>query len=462
MVAVGAIVILLFLFILFTLVAVYASRVRKVGPNEVLIISGRRTRSAETGEHYITRTAVEYRSMVKKAAGGGAVMAFTTLAKFALYAMALSAFWGGFWAGVNYAMSFVLVQLLHFTVATKQPAMTAPAMAAKLKELASGEAGVNNILKMAREGLRHDLTIALHKAANAQATVQATGLRVKTNGHFSTVDLRVSPVAVGSVSTPESSLYLVTLFAAPPAADIAQRVAVPSIPPDASAPAPAPAAGSVTRPPAKGAEGAGSVQDDGRLDLESLEAAFITAGSERRPVTYLLCNPQNPTATVHTAGELAGIAALAETYGVRVIVDEIHGPLVPRGFVPYLSVPGTANAFSLASASKAWNLAGIKAALVVAGEGAADDLTRLPEVVGHGPSHLGAIAHAAAYREGQPWLDALHADLADALPIQADREKIQRALINLIDNAIKYAPASGDVRIVVRADRDALRVEVFQ
>ncbi|WP_348713431.1 site-specific recombinase, partial [Acidovorax soli] len=97
-------------------------------------------RSAETGEHYITRTAAEYRSMVKKAAGGGAVMALTTLAKFGLYALALSAFWGGFWAGVNYAVSFVLVQLLHFTVATKQPAMTAPAMAAKLKELASGEA----------------------------------------------------------------------------------------------------------------------------------------------------------------------------------------------------------------------------------------------------------------------------------------------------------------------------------
>jgi flotillin len=48
--AVGAIVILLFLFILFTLVAVYASRVRKVGPNEVLVISGRRTRNPATGE----------------------------------------------------------------------------------------------------------------------------------------------------------------------------------------------------------------------------------------------------------------------------------------------------------------------------------------------------------------------------------------------------------------------------
>ena len=94
-------------------------------------------RSAETGEHYITRTGAEYRAMLRKAAGGGALMAFTTMAKFGLYALALSAFWGGFWAGVNYAVSFVLIQLLHFTVATKQPAMTAPAMAAKLKEIDS-------------------------------------------------------------------------------------------------------------------------------------------------------------------------------------------------------------------------------------------------------------------------------------------------------------------------------------
>ncbi len=155
------------------------------------------------------------------------------------------------------------------------------------------------------------------------------------------------------------------------------------------------------------------LDDSGRLDLDALESAFIKAGAEGRPVTYLLCNPQNPTGTVHTAAELAGVAALAETYRVRVIVDEIHGPLVPHDFVPYLSVDGTDSAFSLASASKAWNLAGVKAALVVAGESAADDLARLPEVVSHGPSHLGAIAHTTAYREGGPWLDALHTDLAD-------------------------------------------------
>jgi site-specific recombinase len=97
-------------------------------------------RSAETGEHYITRDRAEYRQMLLAALGGGLVLAGTTLLKFLIIALALSAFWGGFWAGVNYAASFVLIQLLHFTVATKQPAMTAPAMAEKLGDVASDEA----------------------------------------------------------------------------------------------------------------------------------------------------------------------------------------------------------------------------------------------------------------------------------------------------------------------------------
>lgn len=108
--------------------------------NSSLLAAKVAERSAETGEHYITRTGAEYGAMVAKAAGGGFVMAFTTLMKFGIAALALSAFWSGFWAGANYAVSFVLIQLLHFTVATKQPAMTAPAMAAKLKELQDDEA----------------------------------------------------------------------------------------------------------------------------------------------------------------------------------------------------------------------------------------------------------------------------------------------------------------------------------
>jgi site-specific recombinase len=92
-------------------------------------------RSSETGEHYITRNRSEYVAMLRDAAGGGAVTALTVAAKFGVLALGLSAFWFGYWSGVVYAASFVLIQLLHFTLATKQPAMTAPAMAIKLQDL---------------------------------------------------------------------------------------------------------------------------------------------------------------------------------------------------------------------------------------------------------------------------------------------------------------------------------------
>ena len=100
-------------------------------------------RHAETGEHYITRNRDEYRAMLRAALGGGAIIGGTTFAKFAILALGLAPFWAGFGAGMNYAVSFLIVHLLHWTVATKQPAMTAPAMAEKLGALhiaASGAA----------------------------------------------------------------------------------------------------------------------------------------------------------------------------------------------------------------------------------------------------------------------------------------------------------------------------------
>ena len=107
--------------------------------NSSLLAAKVTERSAETGEHYISHNRSEYLQMVRRAAGGGLLMSVTTLLKFGLAALAFSAFWGGFWAGVNYSISFVLIQLLHWTVATKQPAMTAPAMAAKLKDMQASE-----------------------------------------------------------------------------------------------------------------------------------------------------------------------------------------------------------------------------------------------------------------------------------------------------------------------------------
>ncbi|MDX8034797.1 MalY/PatB family protein [Lentzea sp. BCCO 10_0856] len=142
--------------------------------------------------------------------------------------------------------------------------------------------------------------------------------------------------------------------------------------------------------------------DSWRIDFAALQDAFVRAGEGS---VYLLCNPHNPTGTVHTAAELEEVAELARRHGIRVVADEIHAPLTTAGFVPYLSVAD--DGLSVMSATKGWNLAGLKAALAIAGPDAAEDLARLPEEVGHGPSHVGVIGHTAAFRDGVDWLDAL-------------------------------------------------------
>ena len=112
-----------------------------ISTNSTLLSAKIAERSAETGEHYITRDRSEYRQMLGKAMGGGAVTALTTLLKFAVVSIGFSAFWNGFAAGFVYAASFILIQLLHLTLATKQPAMTAPAMAAKLNDIDNKDGG---------------------------------------------------------------------------------------------------------------------------------------------------------------------------------------------------------------------------------------------------------------------------------------------------------------------------------
>ena len=79
-------------------------------------------------------------------------------------------------------------------------------------ELAPGEASINNILKTAREGLRRDLAITLHKAVATGETMCQRGLRVKTNGHFTTVNLTICPAANNPpVTSLAPGLYLVIL-----------------------------------------------------------------------------------------------------------------------------------------------------------------------------------------------------------------------------------------------------------
>lgn len=148
--------------------------------------------------------------------------------------------------------------------------------------------------------------------------------------------------------------------------------------------------------------------EDGRLDLEALEKAF--AGDA---VIYLLSNPHNPTGVVHTPEELSRVAELAERYSVWVISDEIHAPLVHPGsrFTPYLSIPGARRAMAVHSPSKAYNLAAVKAAVIVGSEHSAAGFARWAGTISGGVSHLGVVAQMAAMESGDEWLAQLRTEL---------------------------------------------------
>jgi cystathionine beta-lyase len=147
------------------------------------------------------------------------------------------------------------------------------------------------------------------------------------------------------------------------------------------------------------------------LDLVGIEVAFA-AGAK----AFLLCNPQNPLGLVHSTASLAAVAGLAARYDVTVVSDEIHGPLThsTATFTPFLSVSDAARQHGVAvtSASKAFNLAGVKCAVMVA---ASDRslalLDGMSEEVMWRTSILGLHASVAAFTHGDDWLDGTIAAL---------------------------------------------------
>ncbi|MFC4034772.1 MalY/PatB family protein [Streptomyces polygonati] len=145
--------------------------------------------------------------------------------------------------------------------------------------------------------------------------------------------------------------------------------------------------------------------DSGRpaLDLPAIGAA-LAAGAG----TVLLCNPHNPSGRVLTSGELLALSRTVAEAGARVIADEIHAPLTYAGHehVPYASVSpeAAAHTVTLTSASKGWNLAGLKCAqAVLSNEGDVARWRTVPFHRRHGASTLGIAASIAAYTEGDPW-----------------------------------------------------------
>jgi cystathionine beta-lyase len=141
------------------------------------------------------------------------------------------------------------------------------------------------------------------------------------------------------------------------------------------------------------------------MDLDALAAAADPATR-----VLLLCSPHNPTGRVFERRELEALAELALRRDWLVVADEIHADLVFPGarHVPFatLAPEVEARTITLTSATKAFNIPGLRCALAHFGSAELQRRFRsLPRHLRGGVGLLGMAATAAAWTEAQPWLD---------------------------------------------------------
>ncbi len=172
------------------------------------------------------------------------------------------------------------------------------------------------------------------------------------------------------------------------------------------------------------------------FDLDAIENAFRAGGH-----LLIFCNPYNPLGRVFTPEEMKQLTDAVDRHGGRVFADEIHAPLVYPGVrhIPYASTSDTAAAHTLTatSASKAWNLPGLKCAEVILTN--EPDQQRWEEMgifASHGASNAGVVANIAAFRHGAPWLDEVLAYLDNSRHLLA-------GLLSRYLPRVRYRPPDG-------------------
>lgn len=143
------------------------------------------------------------------------------------------------------------------------------------------------------------------------------------------------------------------------------------------------------------------------LDWSGIEAAYASGIK-----VHLICNPHNPLGRVYTRSELEKLVALAKAHNVIIISDEIHSPLTfaEQKFTPFLSLGEDARSvgITVTAASKGWNIAGLKCAIIVTENLAMHErLNEIAPATHYRASLLGAFATVAAFQDGEPWLDQL-------------------------------------------------------
>jgi cystathionine beta-lyase len=170
------------------------------------------------------------------------------------------------------------------------------------------------------------------------------------------------------------------------------------------------------------------------LDLDAVDRVLSTGEAS----AYLLCSPHNPVGRVWSRDQLTAVADMCARHGAALLVDEIHAPLALPGarHVPFLSLdhPFAADGrvITFSSASKAWNIPGLKCGIAVAGSARAAEILRERwDALLAG--HLGVLASVAAFTRGLPWLDAMLGQ------IDENRALLARLLAEQLP-AVRYVP----------------------
>jgi cystathionine beta-lyase len=150
------------------------------------------------------------------------------------------------------------------------------------------------------------------------------------------------------------------------------------------------------------------------------DLAEIEKKVDARTSIFVLCNPQNPTGRAFSREELLAIGKLAIDRDLIVISDEVHSDLVYPGnkHIPFASLSAelAARTVTLTSATKCFNIPGLRSALLYFGTAALKERfhKRLPPRLMGDPNIIGVDATVAAWDECQPWQDAVMAHLQRA------------------------------------------------
>lgn len=132
--------------------------------------------ASRTGEHYITESRSEYFALMRSAMGAGLIVGVMAMIKILTANQHHAPLTEAILFSLNYGLGFVLIHILHFTVATKQPAMTAAAIAATIDASDGKSREMDNLVTIIAQTLRSQTIAIIGNVSLAVPTAMLIGV----------------------------------------------------------------------------------------------------------------------------------------------------------------------------------------------------------------------------------------------------------------------------------------------